>query len=123
MEEKLVKISDSELKVMEVLWNSKEWMDISSVHQALSGREKWSYNTVGTFMIRLAEKGILSCEKRGRSNFYYPKVTLEEYRTWETKEFLSSVHHGSKKSLIAALYQDELTQQDIDQLMEWLEKR
>lgn len=119
----MANISDSERQVMEVLWENGGWMDIAGVHRKLSEAKKWAYNTVGTFMIRLHEKGFLNCEKRGRSNFYCARITAEEYRRAETEAFLKSVHRGSRKSLIAALCQDEISDEELNRLMEWVEKR
>lgn len=120
---KLAKISDSEYEVMEVIWAENNWIDISGVHQILSKAKKWAYNTVGTFMLRLTDKGYLKTEKRGKSNFYFPLITEEQYVRAQTEEFLNLVHKGSKKSLLAALYDDSTSQEELDDLMRWLEKK
>ena len=121
---KIPKISESEYDVMEVLWKDGDWMDVPSIHTALTRVKKWAYNTVGTFLVRLTGKGFLETEKRGRSNFYRAVITEQEYVTSQTEEFLKSVHKGSKKSLIAALYQDDSTSdEEIRELIQWVEHR
>lgn len=120
---KLSKISDSEYEVMAVIWAENDWIDISGVHRILSKAKKWAYNTVGTFMVRLTEKGYLKTEKRGKSNFYFPLITEEDYIRAQTEEFLNLVHKGSKKSLLAALYDDAISPEELSDLKQWLEKK
>lgn len=117
-----VKISEAENAVMEVLWDRDEWLDVAAVSDALPDN-KWAYNTVATFLLRLTEKGMLEAGKQGRNNVYRPLIDREQYKRAETEEFLNSVHHGSRKSLFAALYGDELSDDEIDKLLEWVEKR
>ena len=116
----MTKISDSELEVMEVIWKADEWIDIASVHRVLSQGNQWAYNTVGTFMIRLEDKGFLEHVKRGKSNFYRALISREEYKRAETEKFLNQVHSGSKKSLIAALYHGQVEDEELDKLMQML---
>lgn len=120
---KIQKISDSEYEVMEVLWASDDYMEIAAVHTALSKVRKWAYNTVGTFLIRLTGKGFLDSKKRGRTNCYYPLITEEEYIKAQTEEFLQTMHKGSKRSLIAALYDSDTDNAELDALIEMVENK
>ena len=121
---RLTKISDSEYEVMEVLWEDKDWMEIAKIHESLSKARKWAYNTVGTFLIRLSKKGFVESKKSGRTNLYKAMVTKDEYVDYQTGEFLKSVYKGSKKNLIAALYNEENTSdQEIEELIDWVERR
>lgn len=121
--DKSIKISQSEYEVMEVIWEANDWMDINAVLARLPSDKKWVYNTVGTFMIRLVEKGVLKSQKQGRNNYYIPIISKAEYKKHETKNFLKNIHGGSRKSLIATLYQDELSEDEINELLAWIEKR
>ncbi len=120
---KLAKISDSEYEVMTVLWQSDDYMEVSQVHKALSSVKKWAYNTVGTFLIRLTDKGYLDAKKRGRANCYYPKITEEEYVRQNTEEFLRTMYKGSRRSLIAALYDDDVDDAELDELIKLVESK
>ncbi|MDO5396837.1 MAG: BlaI/MecI/CopY family transcriptional regulator [bacterium] len=120
---KIQKISDSEYEVMEVLWASDDYMEVSAVHAALSKVRKWAYNTVGTFLIRLNGKGFLDVKKHGRANSYYPLITEEEYIKSQTEEFLQTIHKGSKRSLIAALYDSDTDNEELDALIRMVENK
>ncbi len=120
---KIPKISDSEYEVMEVLWASDDYMEVSAVHDALSKVRKWAYNTVGTFLIRLTGKGFLDSKKRGRVNCYFPLISEEEYIRAQTEEFLQTIHKGSKRSLIAALCDSDTDDKELDELMAFVESK
>ena len=57
MEEKM-KISEAELEVLQVLWEAEEPLKIQDVCDRLENK-KWKYNTVGTLLLRMAEKAPL----------------------------------------------------------------
>ncbi len=118
---KFVKISDSEYEVMEVIWETGE-TSVPEVHRRLSEKRKWAYNTVATFMQRLSEKGFLEIRKNGKSNSYNYVVTKEDYKKSLTKDFLDSIHSGSKKSLIASLFDKKLPDETIDKLIDMIDK-
>ena len=64
MEEKM-KISEAELEVLQVLWDAEEPLKIQDVCDRLENK-KWKYNTVGTLLLRMAEKGAVVSEKKNR---------------------------------------------------------
>lgn len=117
----IIKISDAESEVMEVLWDKGE-ASANTVCQELSKEKKWAYNTVATFLVRLCDKGFLKSRKEGKSNIYSCLISREEYKRSLTYDFLSSIHRGSKKSLIASLFDKELSDEDIDRLMDIIDK-
>ena len=117
-----LRISDAEMEVLCALWENGGWMNIAEVCGALK-RKAWKYNTVGTFLLRLAEKGVLESEKRGKANYYRPRISEAEYKRRETQSFLQEVHGGSMRSLIAALYDEPADPKALDELAAWLEKK
>ena len=69
---KINKITDSEWKVMEVLW-SKGQLKASHIIEVLHSNTKWSDNTIRTLINRLVDKDVLGVKKE-RVNEYYPLV-------------------------------------------------
>lgn len=109
-------ITDSEYSIMKVLWASDKMMTVSDVVDSLNESE-WTASTVSTFLQRLLKKGVISCEKRGKTNLYYPLLLQNEYVLEETESFLSKIYKGSVKNLVAALYEnDKLSQEDVSDL-------
>ena len=72
---------------------------------------------------RLAEKGFLICEKRGKMNVYRPAVTQQEYLAFESRSVLDRLYGSSVKRFVAALYQDKkVDDKQLGELEEFLEE-
>ncbi len=110
------KISDSELEIMKVLWESESALPVTDIREALRKRKGWEATTVKTLVSRLVSKGVLAQEKR---NVYYyaPLITEKDYNRWATDDLIRRLYKGSARDLVAALVSsDGLTQEDIDEL-------
>lgn len=99
-------ITDSEYEIMRILWKSKKQMTVSDVIKELEGND-WTASTVSTFLQRLLKKEVIACDKKGKTNLYYPLLKQEEYNMNETESFLSKLYKGSVKNLVAALYENK----------------
>lgn len=111
-------ITDSEYSIMKILWNAEEKMTVSDVVKALDQND-WTPSTVSTFLQRLLKKNVVSCEKRGNTNLYYPVMQQKDYDLRETESFLSKIYKGSVKNLVAALYENKkLSKEDLSELKE-----
>lgn len=91
-------------------------MTVSDVVDALDGND-WTPSTVSTFLQRLLKKNVVSCEKKGNTNLYYPILKQNDYDMSETESFLSKIYKGSVKNLVAALYENKkLSKEDMSEL-------
>lgn len=109
-------ITDSEYEIMKILWNTNEKMTVADVVAELKSND-WSASTVSTFLQRLLKKGVISCDKKGKSNLYYPLLKQEDYKMSETESFLSKLYKGSVKNLVAALHENKrLSKEDVSDL-------
>lgn len=115
-----VKISPSEMELMQILWSNGGYMSIPQVLEKTSGQ--WKYTTVATFMTRLKSKGFLNSRKCGAQNEFCAAITLDEYKKAEAGKFVNELYGGSAKNLIASLCEDRLDDDDYRELMNWLEK-
>ena len=110
------RLPDTELEVMKALW---AWEGQSATRSELEHalRDKgWATNTFNTYLSRLTEKGFVSCEKRGKTNWYTPLVSRADYLSFESSTVLHKVFGSSLTSFVAALL-DEL-QRYLDELKE-----
>ena len=64
-------LSDSEMEIMRYVWDSGEAVTTSILLEAFA-HKGWKVQTVSTFLTRLADKGALRVEKRGKANVYFP---------------------------------------------------
>ncbi|MBE6651275.1 MAG: BlaI/MecI/CopY family transcriptional regulator [Ruminococcaceae bacterium] len=111
-----INISDSEMEIMVVLWNSKEPITSAEIGKAVEKRG-WKKTTIATFLTRLVEKGVVSTEKKGKIYYYTPIIPVEEYRKEKTKSIISNFYHGSVKEFAVSLFENEkLSKEDLEEL-------
>lgn len=111
-----INISEAELDIMKVLWQTGESVTAQYVSEQLSEKE-WKYSTIATFFKRMVEKGAVSYEKKGRFFYYTPLISEEEYTTAQTKKFVSKLYNGSVKNLVAALFENkQISSEDIEDI-------
>ena len=105
---KIQKMSETEKKLMELIWNAEDLPVTASEVQQLAGTIKdWKHTTIATFLQNLCQKGILRVVKKGNTNLYYPQITKNEYLHFETISFFQEVHNGSVQSFLSALCAQE----------------
>ncbi len=72
MEENM-NISNSEMKVMNKIWEMGEMVTVPDMVTILNMEgEEWAYQTVATFLRRLEAKGFLAVTKKGKKLCYFP---------------------------------------------------
>ena len=109
-------ITDAEYEIMCILWKSKEKLTVADIIKELNNND-WTPSTVATFMARLLKKGVISCDKKGKTNYYFPVLKQNEYAVDETENLLSKIYKGSVKNLVATLYENKkLSEDDITDL-------
>ena len=114
--ENKINISDAELEVMKVLWKAGRPITAQEVSQELVNKE-WKYSTIATLLGRMVEKGTATYEKRSRFFYYTPIVSEQDYKSAQTKRFVSSLFNGSVKNLVVSLFQNqEMSEADIAEI-------
>ena len=117
------RLPDTELEVMKALWASERApVPRSSLEEALRDRG-WATNTFNTYLSRLTEKGFVSCEKQGKTNYYTPQVRQADYLAFESGAVLNKVFGSSLKSFVASLARGgALRDGELDELQQYLEE-
>lgn len=120
MSELAEKITESELEVLEVLWQADEPLSVTPIRTRLETERGWDASTVKTLLRRLCEKGVVAAEKR--EVFYYRSLLdRAEYRRWSARSLLDRVFRGNARDLIASLVEaDQLNEADLRELREIL---
>ncbi len=114
-------ITDAEYEIMCILWRSKEKLTVADIINELNNND-WTASTVATFMARLLKKGVISCDKKGKINYYFPVLKQSEYAIDETENLLSKIYKGSVKNLVATLYENKkLSNEDMSDLKKMFE--
>jgi BlaI family transcriptional regulator, penicillinase repressor len=115
-------ISDAEWLVMQVVWKGSP-VTATQVVDELASKTEWKPKTVMTLLNRLAKKGILGYEKKGRAYHYFPLVNQSDCVKAENRSFLSRVYGGAlKPALVDFLEEAELSKEDVEELKRILDK-
>lgn len=109
-----VKLFDSELKVMGVLWREGD-LPARRVAQVLSEEVGWNVNTTYTLIKRCVKKGAI---QRSDPGFLcHALIGKEAVQEAETNELIDKVYDGSADKLFAALLgRKKLSQEQIEAL-------
>ncbi len=102
-------VSDSELTLMKIVWDSGGTALYAHIMERLAQTGcAWQKNTVITLLSRLVDKGLLTTNKLGRRNQYTAAVSQGEYQTAQARTLLDKLYQGDAKGLVATLIQGEL---------------
>ena len=109
-----IKLFDSELKVMDVLWKQGD-APAREIARVLTDELGWNVNTTYTLIKRCMKKGAI---ERSEPGFFchalIPKSAVQEA---ETDELINKVYDGSADKLFAALLgRKKLSDEQIEQL-------
>ncbi len=99
-------LTESELEIMEVLWDLERGT-VRDVYEILLERRKVAYTTVMTMMGILEEKGHVRRRKVGRAFEYVPSRPRQKVIASMVEEFVSRVFKGSAGPLVAGLLKDK----------------
>lgn len=123
MGNRLKKLGEAELEIMQVVWGSKNPVTSNYILKELQERRRWQLSTLMTSLARLADKGFISCDRSTGRNLYTPVISENEYKTGASKHFLEKLYNNSIQNMIAALYNNkEIKHSDIEELRNFLDK-
>lgn len=95
-----IKLFDSELKVMGVLWREGD-ATAKHISDVLKAEIGWNMNTTYTLIKRCIKKGAI---ERSEPNFVcHALIPKEEVQEAETNELINKIYDGSADKLFAAL--------------------
>ena len=116
-----INLSDGEWKLMNLLWQNPP-KTITQLTKELEELTGWKRNVIITMLKRLEAKGAIHREGE-RAKLFYPAVDREGTVLEETRGFLNRVFQGSFSLMVNAMVDSrELSDQDIEELKEILEK-
>ena len=110
------KITESEVEVMRVLWESGTDLPLSEIIKALVHKTSWEASTIKTLLRRLCNKGVVSAIK-DQVFYYAPLVTESEYNEFITQSLINRLYSGRATNLVASLIASKkLDDADIEEL-------
>lgn len=116
-----IKLSDSELLVMKMLWaeNNQHASDLAEKAKALTG---WEKNTTYTLIQRLIKKKAI---KRHDNGFICEALIDEQQvKKEETRNFLNKLYDGSFHMLVKSFLADEsVSEEELEDLRQLLNEK
>ncbi|MBQ2062096.1 MAG: BlaI/MecI/CopY family transcriptional regulator [Oscillospiraceae bacterium] len=119
---RIIKLPDSELDVMQVLWALEPPVPRAVVEEKIRQTAPLAQTTILTMLGRLADKGFVKAEKQGRSSVYTPLVSREEYLASQSRRFFEKVCGGSVSAFASALTDSGISKDDLAELSRLLEE-
>lgn len=109
-----IKLFDSELKIMDVLWKNGDTI-AKEIAEKLKEQVGWNKTTTYTLIRRCIDKGAI---ERIEPNFLcHPLVTIEQARELETTELINKMYDGAADQLVASILgHKNLTPEEIERL-------
>lgn len=114
-----MKLFDSELKVMEILWKNGD-TEARDIAEELGKTTDWSKTTTYTVIKKCIDKGAVS---RSEPNFVcHAEISRREVQEYETTELIDKMYGGSADKLVASLLGSKrLTENEIRDLKKLVE--
>ena len=114
MQSENIKLFDSELKVMDILWK-EGIVPAKYVADRLSQELGWNKNTTYTLIKRCMKKGAI---ERTEPNFMcHALIAKEDVQETETNELINKIYDGSVDKLFASLLgRKKLSTEQIEKL-------
>ncbi|WP_347157518.1 BlaI/MecI/CopY family transcriptional regulator [Pontibacter chitinilyticus] len=120
--EKNTKPTESELEILQVLWQHGP-STVRFVHEQLSQTKEVGYTTTLKFMQLMAEKEMLAADKTSRSHIYRPLLEEEKTQRHLLDRFLDATFRGSASKLVMqALGNSKTSREELDEIRNLLDK-
>jgi BlaI family penicillinase repressor len=108
---------------MKLVWD-KNPITSEEVIEELSVKMSWNPQTIKTFITRLVKKEVMAYNRSGRTYYYYPLVSKDEYVKEENRTFLQKIYDGAVDKLFLNFIKNEdMSIEDIDKLQKILEEK
>lgn len=118
-------LTKGEMQVMNILWDRQRGACVADIQREYPEPQP-AYTTIATFLKIMEQKGFVEKRKSGagKTYVYSPLLTRERYRRMVMDDVKDTLFGGSAKSLVSFFAEeDELTQDDINELLTMLKNR
>ena len=95
-----MKVSDSELKILETLWQESP-LTVGQLIERVQQNTDWHANTIKTLLTRITKKQAVTRVKDGGRFFYSANILRDEVLKEETTGFLSKYFGGKMAPFVA----------------------
>ena len=120
--EKLKRIPDTELEIMQVIWSNPTPISTSQVKAVLEQSRPWKTGALQTLLNRLIERGYLEAGTEGRNKTYTAIVSEADYLAMESRSVLKRLSSNSITKFVASLYDSKaISEEDLQELNSYID--
>jgi len=120
MSEKELKPTESELEILQVLWEKGPSL-VRTVNDELNKSRDTGYTTTLKLMQIMTEKGLLSRTKEGRGHIYHPEVEKSATQKQMLDKMLDGVFGGSASTLVMqVLGNNKASEAELDEIKNYI---
>ena len=118
----LPRITAAEWTVAEAIWSAGRPVSSTEIVERLSGEAARHPKTVRTLLHRLVQKQVVVAERRGRTSYFFARLSRTEYVELETATLLGRLFGGRRAALLLHLLREggDLTPAELAVLRERL---
>lgn len=113
-------LGELELAIMRIIW-ARDTVTVRDVLDALTQTRPLAYTTVMTIMGRLADKGLLATEKRGKTYQYRAAQTPEAFKAQAVGRVVQALLTDFGGEIAISQFVEQLSAVDPDQLQQLAE--
>ena len=121
MSVKQVKPTESELEILQVLWN-REKATVREVHEDLAQTKDVGYTTTLKLMQIMFEKGLVKRDDSNKTHIYEPLVTREKTQKQLVGKMVDTLFQGSPTQLVMqALGNHKTSRRELEEIQKLLD--
>ena len=115
-------LTKAEEEIMRVLWQLQKGF-VKDVLTELP-EPKPAYNTVSTIIRILEKKELVGYRAYGKTHEYYPLISEEQYRRFQTEQLMANYFDNSLKKLVSFFVKDKnISLNEADEIIRLLNQR
>ena len=119
----MVRLPDAEFEIMQAIW-ACGGSSVPTLTLSEKLKKERKAQTILTLLARLEGKSIVSSEKVGKERIWTALISEEEYLSFEAKNIVERMYHGSVSGLVNAFYQGEtLSREDALALIDFINSK
>jgi predicted transcriptional regulator len=121
MAEKAIKPTESELEILQVIWEKKK-ATVREVHEELSRNRDIGYTTALKLMQIMFEKGLVSRDDSSKTHIYTAAVSREKTQKQLVGKMIHTLFSGSPSELVMqALGNHKASTEELDEIQKMID--
>ena len=118
---KKLKPTESELAILQILWE-KENATVREVHEELSKNKDSGYTTTLKLLQIMFEKGLVTRDDSNKTHIYQPAVTRQKTQKQFLDKMINTLFAGSSTQLVLqALGNQKASKDELEEIQKYLD--